>query len=117
MTDLATTPEERQILNQFRLRNPLTERFNFVQSMVRRVRLALRLMRDPRVSLWAKAIPVGIVLYMVSPLDIIPALVTGIFGVVDDLVLLTFGLDLFFRQVPEPILLEHARAMGFGGEG
>lgn len=117
MTELPISREDRQILDQFRLRNPLTERFNFVQNMVRRVRLALRLMRDPRVSLWAKAIPVGIVLYMVSPLDIIPALVTGIFGVVDDIVLLTFGLDLFFRQVPEPILLEHARALGFGGEG
>lgn len=117
MTELVKRGEDRQILDQFRLKNPITERFNIVQNTVRRARLAWRLLRDPRVSLWAKAIPVGILLYMISPLDLIPAFVTGIFGVVDDIVLLTFGLDFFFRMVPDDIILEHAHQLGFGEGG
>src|SRR5690606_41259389 len=99
MTELPISREDRQILNQCRLRNPLTERFNFVQNMVRRVRLALRLMRDPRVSLWAKAIPEGIARSTVSPLVILPALGTGAFGGEDAPVPPTLCRDSFLGQV------------------
>lgn len=103
------------ILSQFKLQNPVTERFNMFQGVWRRIRLTWRLIRDPRVNMFTKAIPVAILIYVISPIDLLPVFVTGLFGVVDDVILLTLGLDLFFRLVPDEILLEHARALGFNG--
>lgn len=116
MSDIIRRDDD-PVLSQFRLRNPLTERFNMFQGLWRRIRLAWRLVRDPRVKLYVKAIPVGILIYIISPVDLMPVFVTGLIGVVDDVILLTLGLDLFFRLVPDDVLLEHARALGFGEQG
>jgi len=47
-------------------------RFKILPQLWRTGRLALRLVRDPRVPLAAKAIFVATVVYIVSPIDIIP---------------------------------------------
>jgi uncharacterized membrane protein YkvA (DUF1232 family) len=56
---------------------------------VNRVKLIFKLMGDPRVSPWVKLIPVGALVYLVSPIDI----VMGIPGVaaLDDAAVLWFG--------------------------
>lgn len=113
MTELATRDDDATLLQQFKTENPLTSRVNMFVDIWRRLRLTWRLVGDPRVKLLPKMIPVGILLYILSPIDILPALVTGVFGLIDDVVLLTFGLDMFFRFVPDDVLLEHARDLGY----
>lgn len=93
--------------------NPLLKRLNSLTDLYRSVRVSWLLVRDPRVTLTRKAIPAAVLLYVLLPVDLLPAIVTGVFGLVDDLVVLAVGLDLFIRSVPPEIVNEHLRALGY----
>lgn len=70
------------------------------------VRLYWRLLRDPRVSMWPKALLVVGILYMLSPLDLVPD-VLPVLGQVDDLVLLIIFCRLFIYLCPADVVREH----------
>lgn len=78
-------------------------------------RLALRLMRDKRVPLWSKAIPVAAFAYILLPIDVIPDFIL-IIGQLDDLTILYAGLRLFRHFAPPHVVEEHLRAMQSGVE-
>ena len=68
------------------------------------LRLFLRLLLDRRVSFMLKLIPLGAVLYAVSPLDwFIP--------VVDDLVIACLAVYLFVELCPSGIVAEHRKGI------
>ena len=69
------------------------------------VNLAWGLFRDARVSLPLKAGLLGVLAYVASPIDIIPDFIPVI-GMVDDLVLLLAGLDMFVRLAPPEVVQE-----------
>jgi uncharacterized membrane protein YkvA (DUF1232 family) len=77
------------------------------------VRLAWRLMREPRVPLVAKALPFLAALYVVSPLDFIPD-VLPVLGQMDDLGILVLSLKLFLRMCPSAAASFHAEAITSG---
>ena len=77
------------------------------------LRLAWRLMREPRVSLVAKALPALAVLYVLSPLDFIPD-VLPVVGQLDDLGILILSLKLFLRVCPSAASSYHADAITSG---
>ena len=68
-------------------------------------RLYWRLFRDPRVSILPKALLVLTVLYVISPLDVIPDFVPVI-GEMDDVVVVLSGLWLFVRLCPPGVVRE-----------
>lgn len=71
-------------------------------------RTLLRLMLDRRVPIWSKLIiPLGII-YMVSPLDIIPDFIIGL-GWLDDIFAIVATITLFLLSIPSDILREHLR--------
>lgn len=74
------------------------------------IRLTWRLLQDSRVPIWTKAIPVLTVLYILSPIDVIPDFLL-ILGQLDDIVILTAGFQLFERLAPFEIVEEHRRRM------
>ena len=76
---------------------------------VNRVKLIFKLMGDPRVSPLVKLIPVGALVYLVSPIDI----VMGIPGVaaLDDAAILWFGSNLFIELCPPEVVQEHMQAL------
>ena len=79
-------------------------------------RLTCRLYRDPRVSTLLKVmLPSIAVLYLLSPIDLIPDFLLGL-GQIDDLGILTVAVlvisKLMPHLVPEPIVAEHRSAMG-----
>jgi uncharacterized membrane protein YkvA (DUF1232 family) len=78
------------------------------------VRLYVRLFRDPRVSRLAKAWLVIVGLYVVSPIDLVPAWLLGL-GQLDDVVLALGGLWLFVRLCPPEVVREHVIAIGSEG--
>ena len=73
-----------------------------------------RLFRDRRVSILAKACLVLTLLYLVSPIDLVPVWFAP-FGQLDDLVVLLGGLYYFIRICPPEVVGEHVRAIGGGG--
>jgi uncharacterized membrane protein YkvA (DUF1232 family) len=70
-------------------------------------RLILRLMKDRRVPLWGKIIFGASVAYVIWPLDLIPALLTPVFGAFDDLAVLLIGIRLLLHMTPTYVLREH----------
>lgn len=72
------------------------------------VRLYWRLFRDRRVSIWPKALLLVSLLYLVSPVDIIPDLIPFV-GEIDDLVLLIVVCRLFMYMCPREVVQEHVR--------
>jgi uncharacterized membrane protein YkvA (DUF1232 family) len=75
----------------------------FFQEIGLQLKLILRLMRDSRVNLFLKAIPIGTLIYLV-----IPDLVIGPF---DDAAIVGLGLYLFIEMCPPQIVEEHRQAI------
>lgn len=76
-----------------------------------RAKIAFELMRDSRVPFWIRAaVPAGVLLYVLSPVDLIPDFLLGV-GQVDDLaiVLIGFGMLSSFLQrfAPADVVAEH----------
>jgi len=80
---------------------------------VREVQLAWHLLRDRRVPLWTKLIPLGAVLYLLFPLDLVSDLFVGL-GQLDDLAILILGLELFISLSPAEVVEEIRRRLRFG---
>jgi len=73
-------------------------------------RLAIRLVREPRVPLLIKLLPLMAVLYVISPLDLAPDLLPLI-GQVDDLAVALIALEIFLRLCPAPATAFHQAAI------
>lgn len=71
-----------------------------------RWRLLRRIMRDRRVPLCAKLIIPALVLYLLSPIDIVPDFIPVI-GYLDDLVVLALAVWAFSRLTRASIVMEH----------
>ncbi len=87
----------------------VTQQGGVVRNFINRTKLIWRLMGDKRVSPWVKLIPIGSLLYLVSPFD----LIMGIPGLdaVDDVTVLWFGSTLFVELCPPDVVQEHVKAL------
>ncbi|MCL4246774.1 MAG: DUF1232 domain-containing protein [Anaerolineae bacterium] len=81
-----------------------------IKGLIHQIRLTYRLLRDPRVPLWVKAIPFLPLVYLLSPIDILPDFIPVI-GQLDDLTLIVAGMRLFEAMTPEYIAHEHRQAI------
>ncbi|MCL1601881.1 MAG: DUF1232 domain-containing protein [Actinomycetia bacterium] len=70
------------------------------------VKLLTRLMRDNRVSMRRKAFIGAVLVYVISPIDLIPDFVIGI-GRLDDLVLVSLAVDHLMSGTDEEVVREH----------
>ncbi|GAB4533616.1 MAG: hypothetical protein Kow0063_15810 [Anaerolineae bacterium] len=75
----------------------------FLSEIVRQARLVWRLLTDPRVPTWVKFIPPLAILYILSPVDLVPDPVLGL-GQLDDLAVILIGLKLFVALSPAGIV-------------
>jgi len=82
------------------------------QDVARQARLAWRLFRDQRVPLWTKLIPSGALVYVLSPIDFIPAAVVPGLGQLDDIAVLLLGIKFFIELAPPDVVREHLLALG-----
>ncbi|MFQ5665196.1 MAG: YkvA family protein [Candidatus Binatia bacterium] len=80
----------------------------FMRYLPQFVQLYWRLLRDPRVSVWPKALLLLSVLYVLSPVDILPD-VMPLLGQADDLVLVIVVCRLFMYMCPREVVQEHVR--------
>ena len=79
-------------------------------------RLSWRLLQDPRVAPVLKVfVPIVVLLYLISPIDIIPDFLLGL-GQLDDLGVLSAALLIAIRLLPRlapgTVLSEHQAALG-----
>lgn len=70
------------------------------------VRLIYSLLRDERVPLYLKVLPVLVALYLLSPFDLIPGFLP-VLGQMDDFGLMLLTLKAFTRLVPPAIVEEY----------
>ncbi len=82
-----------------------------IRDFVLRVKLLVRLIRDRRVSFWLKLIPLAGVVYLVSPIQLIPDLLLPVIGEVDDVAILYLTNALFVELAPKNVVREHVRAL------
>jgi uncharacterized membrane protein YkvA (DUF1232 family) len=77
----------------------------FFQGITKRVKLVARLMMDHRVSPLLKLLPVGSLVYLLVPTDLLPLLPF------DDAAVLWLGSSLFVELCPPEVVQEHQKAI------
>jgi len=77
-----------------------------LKTIINRSRLVWRLMRDPRVPIYLKAIPVVAAGCLISPLEFIPVL-----GQLDEIGIILIGTETFIALCPRLVVAEHMAAI------
>lgn len=77
------------------------------------LRLAWRLLKEPRVPWYFKALPALAVGYVLSPFDFVPDIMPFL-GQIDDLGILVLGLKAFLKVCPSAAHSHHAAAIAAG---
>ncbi len=76
------------------------------------IRLLWRLLRDRRVPVYLKGMLGLVMIYVVSPLDLIPESVALMLGLVDDLAIVLAGVNWFLWLVPRDAVDDHLKTLG-----
>jgi len=76
-----------------------------LKEIYQNVRLILRLLKDSRVNTLLKLLPVGALLYLLMPADLIPI------NPIDDGLVLWLGGYLFIELCPDEVVEEHRKAL------
>lgn len=111
-------PRERRLYD--RLRERIAPRTPGARSGVRDLLLVLpdltilllRLLRDPRVPILQKGVAIAGVAYVLSPIDLVPALIFGPIGLLDDLFVVTACLSGLLNQVHPDVVRGHWSGQG-----
>lgn len=82
-------------------------------TVLSRVRLATRLVREPRVPLLIKMLPLAAGLYVLSPIDFAPDFLP-LLGQLDDLTLVVVAIGTFLRLCPPQPVAFHQEAIARG---
>jgi uncharacterized membrane protein YkvA (DUF1232 family) len=110
-------PNERKwiVANQRGNPVPPQQQVGLLAGLVRDGQLVWRLMGDPRVATAAKVIvPILAVLYVLSPVDLIPDVIP-VLGQMDDLAILALAVRLFIQLAPPQVVAEHRDDINGGG--
>lgn len=85
----------------------VSQQGGIVRNVLNQLKLIFRLMGDSRVNAFAKLVPIGALIYLVSPLDAaIPFI-----GPLDDAALLWLGSYIFTELCPPAVVEEHMREL------
>jgi uncharacterized membrane protein YkvA (DUF1232 family) len=76
------------------------------------VRLCWSLWRDRRVPKYLKGMLVVALLYVLSPVDLIPEFLVPLVGQLDDATLLLLASYIFIRWSPQEVVSEHMASIG-----
>lgn len=87
-----------------------SEQVGAVTQFVRTLRLVWRLLIDSRVPTLPKLIIPLALLYLLSPVDLVPDLMLGL-GQLDDVGVLALAVALFIEFCPREVVEEHRRAV------
>ena len=91
------------------------KRLDFLDHVIRQVKLVWMLLRDKHVSMWTKAILPLALIYLVSPIDLIPDVFLGL-GQLDDLGVILLGMSLFVRLCPPDVVAYYTNQLERGDD-
>ncbi len=91
-------------------KNPSVAQAGGLMAVFKQARLAYRLLRDERVPMVAKMVLPATLVYLASPIDLIPDLIP-LLGQVDDIGLLILGLVAFIKLCPQHLVSEHEASL------
>ena len=84
------------------------KRIGFLQETWEQAQLVWRLFKDREVPIYLKALPIGALVYLISPLDILPDFIfPPIVGQLDDFTALLAAGKLFIELSPKHVLEKH----------
>jgi len=86
---------------------------SLLRTLISQMRLAVRLVREPRVSVLVKALPLAAAVYVISPLDFVPDVIP-VLGQLDDLGILLISIEGFLRLCPGDAVAFHRAAIAEG---
>jgi uncharacterized membrane protein YkvA (DUF1232 family) len=81
-------------------------------TLLSRIRLTWRLLREPGVAILAKLLPLLAVLYVIFPLDFVPDLIP-VLGQLDDLGVIVLAMEAFVHLCPQDAVAFHKDAISF----
>ena len=82
----------------------------FLREVWHQVRMVFKLLRDPNVPIYLKALPFAAVLYLIWPIDLIADIIPGL-GQLDDLTILLVGAKVFIELAPPEVVSRHLNAL------
>jgi uncharacterized membrane protein YkvA (DUF1232 family) len=85
----------------------MQSKLGLIDGLIRQGRLTWRLFNDSRVPGWVKLIPVAGLIYLLSPIDLIPDVMLPGLGQVDDVAVILMSLKLFIDLAPPGVVREY----------
>ncbi len=92
-----------------------SQKASMLKELIRKANLVWRLWLDPRVSVLTKLIPAGVLLYVLSPVDLIPDWIVGL-GQLDDLAIILIGIRTFIALCPPELVQWHRDELAHADE-
>ncbi len=86
--------------------HPAVVRAGGLWAVLKQARLAFRLLRDERVPTAVKLVLPATLLYLISPLDVVPDFLPML-GQADDLMIVLLGVLAFIKMCPAGVVAEH----------
>ncbi len=86
----------------------------FSFELIKRFRLVWLLLKDGRVSFWTKLVLPLSLLYLISPIDFIPAALFPFVGGLDDVGIILLGMALFVKLAPAHIVQSYQNQLEYG---
>jgi uncharacterized membrane protein YkvA (DUF1232 family) len=98
-------------------RSVVQQKDGMLQGFIKQAKLVGRLIGDNRVNGLLKLIPIASIIYLISPVDLIPGAVVPILGALDDAAVVWIGTTLFIELCPPDVVQEHRDALNMGPSG
>jgi uncharacterized membrane protein YkvA (DUF1232 family) len=89
----------------------ISQKGGIVRETLNQIRLIIRLMGDSRVNIFAKLIPIGALVYLISPVDLLPGVAFPVIGALDDAAVLWLGSYVFTELCPPAVVAEHMKEL------
>lgn len=90
----------------------MNEPNNFFSELWEKIRLVYKLLLDPEVPIYLKALPFVGLIYLLLPFDFLPDVIPGL-GQLDDLTILFLGLKMFIDMAPHQVVQRHIKSMRY----
>ena len=89
----------------------VSQKSGVIRETINQLKLIFRLMGDSRVNIFAKLIPIGALIYLISPVDLLPAVAFPVIGALDDAAVLWLGAYVFTELCPPGVVAEHLKEL------
>jgi uncharacterized membrane protein YkvA (DUF1232 family) len=111
MSDLSPDESSERPSRRRRELAPASYSPNTLRALYERAVISWRLLWDQRVGVLPKLIPLGALIYVLSPVDLLPEIALGPVGALDDVGIIMLALAVFIQIAPSEVVAEHLRQL------